>query len=73
LIRWEARTEYYRNVFKVIANELARVDCEIKEVRRPSVFLNQCNFEIKWKLEAPLQIIGSISASPVIQEKSLML
>jgi hypothetical protein len=41
--------EYYRNVFKVALNELARVDCEIKEVRRPSVFLNQCNFEIKWE------------------------
>ena len=41
--------EYYRNVFKVMLNELARVDCEIKEVRRPSVFLNQCNFEIKWE------------------------
>jgi hypothetical protein len=41
--------EYYRNVFKVMMNELARVDCEIKEVRRPSVFLNQCNFEIKWE------------------------
>lgn len=41
--------EYYRNVFKVMLNELARVDCEIKEVRRPSVYLKQCNFEIKWK------------------------
>ena len=41
--------EYYRNVFKVMLNELARVDCEIKEVRRPSVYLNQCNFEIKWE------------------------
>src|SRR5262245_11114577 len=41
--------EYYRNVFKVALNELARVDCEIKEVRRPSVYLNQCNFEIKWE------------------------
>jgi hypothetical protein len=41
--------EYYRNVFQVMLNELARVDCEIKEVRRPSVFLNQCNFEIKWE------------------------
>lgn len=41
--------EYYRNVFKVMLNELARVDCEIKEVRRPSVYLNQCNFEIKWQ------------------------
>ncbi|HEU0185392.1 MAG TPA: hypothetical protein VFS27_08760 [Blastocatellia bacterium] len=41
--------EYYRNVFKVMLNELARVDCEIKEVRRPSVFINQCNFEIKWE------------------------
>ena len=41
--------EYYRNVFKVALNELARVDCEIKEVRRPSVYLNQCNFEIKWQ------------------------
>jgi hypothetical protein len=40
--------EYYRNLFKVMLNELARVDCEIKEVRRPSVFVNQCNFEIKW-------------------------
>jgi len=41
--------EYYRNVFKVMLNELARVDCEIKEVRRPSVYLNQVNFEIKWE------------------------
>jgi hypothetical protein len=41
--------EYYRNVFKVMLNELARVDCEIKEVRRPSVYLNQCSFEIKWE------------------------
>jgi hypothetical protein len=41
--------EYYRNVFKVMLNELARVDCEIKEVRRPSVYLNQCNFEINWE------------------------
>jgi hypothetical protein len=40
---------FYRNVFKVMLNELARVDCEIKEVRRPSVYLNQCNFEIKWE------------------------
>lgn len=40
---------YYRNVIKVALNELARVDCEIKEVRRPSVYLNQCNFEIKWE------------------------
>jgi hypothetical protein len=41
--------EYYRNVLKVALNELARVDCEIKEVRRPSVYLNQCNFEIRWE------------------------
>ncbi len=40
--------EYYRNIFKVMLNELARVECEIKEVRRPSVYLNQCNFEIEW-------------------------
>lgn len=41
--------EYYRNVFKIMLNELARVDCEIKEVRRPSVYLKQCNFEIRWE------------------------
>jgi hypothetical protein len=41
--------EYYRNVFKVMFNELARVDCEVKEVRRPRVHLNQCNFEIVWE------------------------
>jgi len=41
--------EYYRNVFKGMLNELARVDCEIKEVRRPSVYLNQVNFEIRWE------------------------
>ncbi|MGH9855171.1 MAG: hypothetical protein ACREBD_35510 [Blastocatellia bacterium] len=38
--------EYYRNVFKVMFRELARVDCEIKEIRRPRVHLSQCNFEI---------------------------
>jgi hypothetical protein len=38
--------EYYRNVFKVMFNELARVDCEVKEIRRPRVHLDQCNFEI---------------------------
>src|SRR5262245_21428268 len=41
--------EYYRNVFKVMFRDLARVDCEIKEVRRPRVHLNQCNFEIVWE------------------------
>jgi hypothetical protein len=41
--------EYYRNVFKVMLKELARVDCEIKEVRRPRVHLNQVNFEIVWE------------------------
>jgi hypothetical protein len=38
--------EYYRNVFKVMFRELARVDCEVKELRRPRVRLGQCNFEI---------------------------
>jgi len=41
--------EYYRNAFKVMFSELARVDCEVKEVRRPRVHLNQCNFEIVWE------------------------
>lgn len=41
--------EYYRNVFKVMFRELARVDCEVKEIRRPRVHLNQCNFEIVWE------------------------
>ncbi|MCI0391229.1 MAG: hypothetical protein MOB07_21015 [Acidobacteria bacterium] len=41
--------EYYRNVFKVMFRDLARVDCEVKEVRRPRVHLNQCNFEIVWE------------------------
>lgn len=41
--------EYYRNVFKKMFSELARVDCEVKELRRPRVHLNQCNFEIVWE------------------------
>ncbi len=38
--------EYYRNIFKGMFRELAHVDCEVREIRRPRVHLNQCNFEI---------------------------
>jgi hypothetical protein len=41
--------EYYRNVFKVMFRDLARVDCEVREIRRPRVHLKQCNFEIVWE------------------------
>ena len=41
--------EYYRNIFKVMFRELARVDCEVKEIRRPRVHLKQVNFEIVWE------------------------
>jgi len=33
----------------VMFRELARVDCEVKEIRRPRVHLKQVNFEIVWE------------------------
>ncbi len=41
--------EYYRNVFEKMFREIARLDCEVKEIRRPRVHLNQCNYEIVWE------------------------
>ncbi len=41
--------EYYRRVFEAIFRELAHLDCEVKEIRRPRVYLNQCNYEIVWE------------------------
>jgi bacteriochlorophyll 4-vinyl reductase len=41
--------EYYRKVFETMFRELALLDCEVKEIRRPRVYLNQCNYEIVWE------------------------
>jgi len=40
---------YYRNIIETMFQEFARVDCEVKEVRRPRIHLNQCHFEIVWE------------------------
>jgi hypothetical protein len=40
---------YYRNVFETMLQQLAFVDCEVNEVRRSRVRLNQCTFEIVWE------------------------
>lgn len=41
--------EYYRNILEMMFRELALLDCEVKEIRRPRVHLNQCNFEVVWE------------------------
>ncbi len=41
--------EYYRNVFAKVFSEIARLDCEVREIRRPRVYLNQCNYGIVWE------------------------
>jgi bacteriochlorophyll 4-vinyl reductase len=41
--------EYYRHVLEQMFRELALLDCEVKEIRRPRVYLNQCNYEIVWE------------------------
>jgi bacteriochlorophyll 4-vinyl reductase len=41
--------EYYRNILERMFRELALLDCEVKEIRRPRVHLNQCNFEVVWE------------------------
>jgi bacteriochlorophyll 4-vinyl reductase len=40
---------YYRGVFETIFRQFALKDCEVIEVRRSRVHLNQCNFEIVWE------------------------
>jgi bacteriochlorophyll 4-vinyl reductase len=41
--------QYYRNVFERVFRDLALLDCEVKEIRRPRVYLNQCNYQIVWE------------------------
>ncbi|MCI0387754.1 MAG: hypothetical protein MOB07_03140 [Acidobacteria bacterium] len=40
---------FYRRVFETMFRQLALVDCEVSEVRRSRVHLNQCNLEIAWE------------------------
>jgi hypothetical protein len=40
---------YYRNIIETMFHEFAHVDCEVKEIRRPRVHLNQCHYEIVWE------------------------
>ena len=40
---------YYRNIFETMFQQFAFVDCEVTEVRRSRVHLNQCNLEIVWE------------------------
>jgi bacteriochlorophyll 4-vinyl reductase len=40
---------YYQGVFETIFKRYALPDCEVIEVRRSRVHLNQCNFEIAWE------------------------
>lgn len=40
---------YYKNVFETLFQQIAFLDCEVKEVRRSRVHLNHCSFEIAWE------------------------
>lgn len=40
---------YYRNIIETMFQQFAHVDCEVNEVRRPRVHLNQCHYEIVWE------------------------
>lgn len=40
---------YYRNIIETMFHEFAHVDCEVHEIRRPRVHLNQCHYEIVWE------------------------
>ena len=40
---------YYRNIIETMFQQFARVDCEVTEVRRPRVHLNQCHIEVVWE------------------------
>lgn len=40
---------YYRQVLETMFQQFAFVDCEVKEVKRFRVHLNQCHFEIVWE------------------------
>lgn len=40
---------YYRNIIETMFQQFARVDCEVNEIRRPRVHLNQCHYEIVWE------------------------
>lgn len=40
---------YYRRVFESIFQDLVHVECEVREVRRPRVYLDQCRYEIVWE------------------------
>lgn len=41
--------EYYRHILTTMLQEFAHVDCEVRELRRPRVHLNQCNYKIVWE------------------------
>jgi hypothetical protein len=40
---------YYQRILTTMLHEFAHVDCEISELRRPRVSLNQCNYKIVWE------------------------
>lgn len=40
---------YYRNIIETMFQQFAHLDCEVNEVRRPRVHLNQCHYEIVWE------------------------
>ena len=40
---------YYRNILERMFQEFAHVDCEVHEIRRPRVYLDQCHYEIVWE------------------------
>ncbi|HMV50950.1 MAG TPA: hypothetical protein PLD20_11020 [Blastocatellia bacterium] len=40
---------YYRNILEQMFQEFAHVDCEVNEIRRPRVYLDQCHYEIVWE------------------------
>lgn len=39
---------YYRRILETMLQQLAHLDCEIQEVRRPRLHLHQCNFRINY-------------------------
>lgn len=40
---------YYRKILETMFQEFAHVDCDVHEIRRPRVHLNQCHYEIVWE------------------------
>ena len=45
----EVAHEYYRQVFQTMFSELAHIGCELREVKRPRLQLDQCSYQIVWE------------------------